>query len=85
MEGRGLSNEDGCSVSGSAEGRIRPKPCGGFGFQVTELQCSRGLTVQDMRGWRAAENSWVFGFLFFVLVENLSRTSASLRLGLIAS
>jgi hypothetical protein len=22
-------------VSGSAEGRIRPKPCGGFGFQVS--------------------------------------------------
>jgi hypothetical protein len=24
-------------VSGSAEGRIRPKPCGGFGFQVSGL------------------------------------------------
>ena len=24
-------------VSGSAEGRIRPNPCGGFGFQMSEI------------------------------------------------
>ena len=27
----------GFQVSGSAKGRIRPKPCGGFGFQISGL------------------------------------------------
>jgi len=35
-------------VSGSAEGRIRPKPCGGFGCQFSERGCQvSGVGFQE--------------------------------------
>ena len=44
VEGRVMSRK----VSGSAEGRIRPKSCGGFGCQFSERGCQvSGVGFQE--------------------------------------
>jgi hypothetical protein len=37
---------NGFRVSGSAEGWIRPKPCGGFGFQVKNHSAQRSSAAE---------------------------------------